>query len=159
MAAPCDGLVGRQRSDVSQTLIKPAAGYHAPEPGAELAIDGNAVRLPLAPGRFRDLGMAFVHQDPGLIASLSVVENLRIGNLARRRMAVDWDGAVEVRRLQCFTGEFSNLVDRAGRAGGRDTAAVAAPRTGDHHAWWMKLRLPYRSPPAPRPAAVGRADV
>ena len=80
------GLVGHNGSGKS-TLIKILAGYHAPEPGAELAIDGHPVRLPLAPGLFRTLGMAFVHQDPGLIASLSVVENLRIGNIAQRRLS------------------------------------------------------------------------
>ena len=75
------GLVGHNGSGKS-TLIKILGGYHAPEAGAELTIDGNPVRLPLAPGLFRSLGMAFVHQDPGLVASLSVVENLRDRALA-----------------------------------------------------------------------------
>jgi ribose transport system ATP-binding protein len=80
------GLVGHNGSGKS-TLIKILAGYHAPEPGGELEIGGQPLRLPLAPGQFRSLGMAFVHQDPGLIASLSVVENLRIGSIAQRRFA------------------------------------------------------------------------
>ena len=66
------GLVGHNGSGKS-TLIKILGGYHAPEPGAELIIDGRPVRLPLAAGLFRNLGMAFVHQDPGLVTSLSVV--------------------------------------------------------------------------------------
>jgi ribose transport system ATP-binding protein len=103
------GLVGHNGSGKS-TLIKILAGYHAPEPGAELAIDGNPVRLPLAPGRFRDLGMAFVHQDPGLIASLSVVENLRIGNLAQRRLApIAWRD--EVRHCEALLAEFGMSCD------------------------------------------------
>jgi ribose transport system ATP-binding protein len=103
------GLVGHNGSGKS-TLIKILAGYHAPEPGAELTIDGAPVRLPLAPGRFRDLGMAFVHQDPGLIASLSVVENLRIGNLAQRRLApIAWRD--EVRHCEALLAEFGMSCD------------------------------------------------
>jgi ribose transport system ATP-binding protein len=79
------GLVGHNGSGKS-TLIKILGGYHTPEPEAELIIDGKPVRLPLAPGLFRGLGMAFVHQDPGLVGSLSVVENLRIGAIAQQRL-------------------------------------------------------------------------
>jgi ribose transport system ATP-binding protein len=98
------GLVGHNGSGKS-TLIKILAGYHTPEPGGELEIDGRSVRLPLAPGQFRALGMAFVHQDPGLVASLSVVENLRIGSIARRRFShIAW--REEVRRCEELLREF-----------------------------------------------------
>jgi ribose transport system ATP-binding protein len=80
------GLLGENGSGKS-TLIRILAGYHAPDPGAELEIGGRRERLPLPPGRARELGIAFVHQDLGLIPDLSVVENLRIGELAARR---DW---------------------------------------------------------------------
>jgi ribose transport system ATP-binding protein len=103
------GLVGHNGSGKS-TFIKILAGYHAPEPGAELTIDGHAVRLPLAPGRFRSLGMAFVHQDPGLIASLSVVENLRVGAIARGRLSrIAWRD--EVRRCEELLAEFGVSCD------------------------------------------------
>ena len=103
------GLVGHNGSGKS-TLIKILAGYHAPEPGAELEFNGQPVRLPLAPGRFRSLGMAFVHQDPGLIASLSVVENLRIGNIAQGRLArIGWRD--EVRRCEELLAEFGMSCD------------------------------------------------
>ncbi|MGH7055826.1 MAG: sugar ABC transporter ATP-binding protein, partial [Stellaceae bacterium] len=94
------GLLGHNGSGKS-TLIKILAGFHAPEPGASLAINGRAVRLPLAPGEFRALGMAFVHQDPGLIGSLSVVENLRVGALAAGSLApIGWRAEHDhVRRL------------------------------------------------------------
>ena len=75
------GLLGHNGSGKS-TLIRILAGYHAPEPGGELALNGAAVRLPLRPGEFRQLGMAFVHQDPALLPALTVTENLRIGALA-----------------------------------------------------------------------------
>jgi ribose transport system ATP-binding protein len=103
------GLVGHNGSGKS-TLIKILAGFHAPEPGAELEIEGLAVRLPLAPGQFRSLGMAFVHQDPGLVASLSVVENLRIGDIARRRFApIAWRH--EIARCETLLTEFGMHID------------------------------------------------
>jgi ribose transport system ATP-binding protein len=103
------GLVGHNGSGKS-TLIKILAGYHAPEVGAELAIDGRTVRLPLAPGKFRALGMAFVHQDPGLIASLSVVENLRIGSIAQRRLSpIAWPD--EIRHCEALLSEFGLSCD------------------------------------------------
>jgi ribose transport system ATP-binding protein len=76
-AGEVHGLLGENGSGKS-TLIKVLAGYHEPDPGAELRLHGTPVRLPLRPGQFRELGMAFVHQDLGLVPSLSVVENLRV---------------------------------------------------------------------------------
>jgi ribose transport system ATP-binding protein len=103
------GLVGHNGSGKS-TLIKILGGYHAPQPGAELIIDGKQVRLPLAPGLFRGLGLAFVHQDPGLVASLSVVENLRIGAIAQQRLRpIRW--GEEVRRCEALLAEFGMAVD------------------------------------------------
>ena len=69
------GLLGENGSGKS-TLIKILAGYHAPDSG-ELHVGGHEVRLPLHPGQFRHLGLSFVHQDLGLMPTLSVVENLR----------------------------------------------------------------------------------
>ena len=84
------GLLGENGSGKS-TLIKILAGFHDPD-GGELLIDGEAVRLPLAPGQFRELGLSFVHQDLGLIESLSVLENLRMAELAssRSRFGISW---------------------------------------------------------------------
>ena len=54
--------------------------------------------------------MAFVHQDPGLIASLSVVENLRIGAIARGRLdRIAWRD--EVRRCEELLAEFGVSCD------------------------------------------------
>ena len=84
------GLLGENGSGKS-TLIKVLAGYHAPEPGAELEVNGRPVRLPLAPNQFRELGLCFVHQDLGLIGDLTVLENLRIGGLAASRsLRIRW---------------------------------------------------------------------
>jgi ribose transport system ATP-binding protein len=77
------GLLGENGSGKS-TLIKILAGFHAPDSGS-LRVRGADVRFPLPPGQFRKLGMEFVHQDLGLIPALSVVENVRLGDLSARR--------------------------------------------------------------------------
>jgi ribose transport system ATP-binding protein len=84
------GLLGENGSGKS-TLIKILAGFHEPD-GGELLIDGRPVRLPLHAGQFRELGMSFVHQDLGLVESLSVLENLRVAELAssRSRFGISW---------------------------------------------------------------------
>lgn len=75
------GLLGHNGSGKS-TLIKVLSGFHAPELGAAMALNGRTVNLPLAAGEFREQGIAFVHQDLGILESLSVVENLRLGKIA-----------------------------------------------------------------------------
>jgi ribose transport system ATP-binding protein len=103
------GLLGENGSGKS-TLIKILAGYHDPDPGGELRVNGAPVRLPLPPGRFRGLGMAFVHQDLGLVPDLSVVENLRVRVLVpggRRR--ISW--ARERRRARELFRDFDVDID------------------------------------------------
>lgn len=86
------GLLGQNGSGKS-TLIKVLAGFHAPEPGAQLHVGGTAVPLPLAAGAFRQHGISFVHQHLGLIPALTVLENMLIGQLAESRsMAIGWRG-------------------------------------------------------------------
>jgi ribose transport system ATP-binding protein len=84
------GLLGENGSGKS-TLIKILAGFHAPDAGV-LRIDGEEVRLPLATGQFRELGLSFVHQHLGLVESLSVLENLRVADIAssRSRFGISW---------------------------------------------------------------------
>jgi ribose transport system ATP-binding protein len=89
-AGEVHGLLGENGSGKS-TLIKVLAGYHAPDAGS-LSVYGEPVKLPLHPGQFRSLGMDFVHQDLGLIPSLSVIENLYVGELttARHGLHISW---------------------------------------------------------------------
>ncbi|MDT7787183.1 MAG: ribose transport system ATP-binding protein, partial [Pseudonocardiales bacterium] len=90
MPGEVHGLLGENGSGKS-TLIKVLAGFHTPDAG-HLQVRGQEVHLPLAPGQFRSLGMEFVHQDLGLIPTLSVLENLRLGALSTRRglRPIDW---------------------------------------------------------------------
>ncbi len=79
------GLVGENGSGKS-TLIKILAGFHEPDPGAEVLIRGQAVELPMDPVVSRELGLSFVHQDLALVPSLSVTENMTVGSLTDGRL-------------------------------------------------------------------------
>ncbi len=84
------GLLGQNGSGKS-TLIKVLSGYHAPDPGGSLSLFGQPVPLPLLPGQSKQLGIAFVHQNLGLVPSLSVLENLRVGAFAEGRgLLINW---------------------------------------------------------------------
>ncbi|MEU2349399.1 sugar ABC transporter ATP-binding protein [Modestobacter sp. NPDC049651] len=85
------GLLGENGCGKS-TLVKVLAGVNHPDPGGELLVDGQPVDLPLAPGQFRDLGLSFVHQDLGLARTLTVTENLMVGQTgaASSRRPINW---------------------------------------------------------------------
>ena len=70
-------LVGQNGSGKS-TLIKLLAGFHEPEAGTVVWVDGDEVALG-HPAASRHAGFRFVHQDLALVDSLSVVENLALG--------------------------------------------------------------------------------
>lgn len=84
------GLLGKNGSGKS-TLVKILAGFHIPDPGGTLEFNGQHVPLPLKPGDFRRLGMSFVHQNLGLVPSLTVLENLRFAHLTTSKNAtINW---------------------------------------------------------------------
>jgi ribose transport system ATP-binding protein len=93
------GLVGENGSGKS-TLVKVLSGYHAPDRGGSLTIDGESMDLPVRPAAMRKLGLSVVHQDLGLIDSFSVVENLRVGLFGVRRFsrAISWRRERELAR-------------------------------------------------------------
>src|SRR5690349_4490942 len=71
-------LLGQNGSGKS-TLIKILSGYHAPDPGGGIRIEGQ--ELPLqAPVQSYRLGCRFVQQDLGLVATLSVLDNMSLGS-------------------------------------------------------------------------------
>jgi ribose transport system ATP-binding protein len=85
------GLVGENGSGKS-TLVKILSGYHRPNAGGSLLIDGQPVALPVRPAQVRKLGLSVVHQDLGLIDSFSVLENMRVGLFGVQRFtrAIRW---------------------------------------------------------------------
>jgi ribose transport system ATP-binding protein len=111
MPGQVHGLLGENGSGKS-TLIKILAGFYSPEAGGEMEFNGREVKLPLQPGQFRDLGMSFVHQDLALVPSLTVVENLRVGELAaRKRWHISWN--VERRRAREVFHRYGVRIDPA----------------------------------------------
>jgi ribose transport system ATP-binding protein len=70
-------LVGQNGSGKS-TLIKILAGYHQPDPGAEVVMRGESVDIGnlSAPQRAH---LHVMHQDLGLVPTLSIMENLALG--------------------------------------------------------------------------------
>ena len=94
-AGEVHGLLGQNGSGKS-TLIKILSGYHEPELGARIEIFGQPVPASRGPGDFRKFGLAFVHQHLGLVPSLSVLENLRIGEFATEtRWNIKWSAERE----------------------------------------------------------------
>jgi ribose transport system ATP-binding protein len=90
LAGEVHGLLGKNGSGKS-TLVKVLAGFHAPDPGGRMEFNGEDVALPLRPGDFRRLGMSFVHQNLGLVPTLTVLENLRLSGLTSiSRSFINW---------------------------------------------------------------------
>ena len=84
------GLLGSNGSGKS-TLIKVLSGFHTPEPGADIRLYGDRLSLPVSGSDARARGLAFVHQNLGLIPSVSVAENLYIGDFAAQsNWALNW---------------------------------------------------------------------
>ncbi len=71
------GLIGQNGSGKS-TLIKLLSGFYVPDRG-EVSVDGHSLRLPANPKQLQEYGVSFVHQDLGLVPTLSVTENVRVG--------------------------------------------------------------------------------
>ena len=90
------GLVGANGSGKS-TLIKILGGYYAASPGATIRVAGASLESHSPAGSER-AGLRFVHQDLGLVAGQSTVENLGLGRGygSRRGLPVRWR---EQRRL------------------------------------------------------------
>lgn len=89
-AGEIHALLGENGAGKS-TLIKILAGIHAPDAGTVVGPSE-----PLRPGHALE-GIAFVHQDLGLVDTLRVEENVALGaGFARRGPLIDWR---ETRRL------------------------------------------------------------
>ncbi|MBU2957639.1 sugar ABC transporter ATP-binding protein [Paracoccus sp. 1_MG-2023] len=83
------GLLGQNGSGKS-TLIKVLAGFNSPDPGSKVTLWGETLPLPLDPRRIRAMGVAFVHQHLALIPSLSVADNMLVGDDRPRRTGIRW---------------------------------------------------------------------
>jgi ribose transport system ATP-binding protein len=95
-------LVGQNGSGKS-TLVKVLTGFHSPDPGGTVHVDGRRLRLPVQWQEAHDAGVAVVHQDFGLLDHLTVAENIGVGGFQRTRVLrrIDWPAqrAVAARAL------------------------------------------------------------
>jgi ribose transport system ATP-binding protein len=123
------GLLGKNGSGKS-TLVKILAGFHAPDPGGVMEFNGEPAALPLKPGDFRRLGMSFVHQNLGLVPSLTVLENLRLSALTTaKRGFINW--SAERRAARDALARFDVALDpdeRIDRLSAVDRALLAIVR-------------------------------
>jgi len=69
------------------TLIKTVAGVYEPDEG-EILVDGKPVRIPDTAAS-EALGIATIHQELNLVASLSIAENITLGHVPKRFGMVD----------------------------------------------------------------------
>jgi ribose transport system ATP-binding protein len=98
-AGEIHALIGQNGSGKS-TLIKIVSGYHAPDSG-RISMRGEQVPLPVKPGEAARLGLRFLHQDVGVVRTLTVLENLRVGRYQTTRFGgLSWrDERRAARRL------------------------------------------------------------
>lgn len=102
------GLLGPNGSGKS-TLIKILSGFYTADSDAELLIHGQRHQLPLDATAFRRLGFSFVHQDLGLIPSLSVLENLCLDEIVSPGWKIQWKPLT--RRARSLLDEFGLDMD------------------------------------------------
>jgi ribose transport system ATP-binding protein len=74
-----------QNGSGKSTLVKILSGFHVPDPGAEIVVNGAPLHIPVPPGMSREVGMEFVYQDLGLVPGMTVLENLTIQSRSATR--------------------------------------------------------------------------
>jgi ribose transport system ATP-binding protein len=121
-------LLGQNGSGKS-TLVKILAGYHHPDAG-----DGAVYESELSlgnPDAAKALGIRFVHQDLGLVDTLSTVENLALGRGydTRGGAFISWRAeAARARRAVEAIGYEFNVRLPVGRLAASERVAVAVAR-------------------------------
>jgi ribose transport system ATP-binding protein len=83
-AGEVHGLAGQNGSGKS-TLIKILTGVYTPDPGAQLRVDDQPIRLPVRWPEVHAAGVSVVHQDLGLLDQLTVAENICVGGFPTSR--------------------------------------------------------------------------
>lgn len=87
-------LVGENGSGKS-TLIKCLSGYHQPDPGSQISLGGSPAAHSGTPG-----ALAFVHQDIGIVPTITVAENIALGRgyVTAHGVHIRWKRQVEAAR-------------------------------------------------------------
>jgi ribose transport system ATP-binding protein len=100
-------LVGENGSGKS-TFIKCLSGYHVPDPGARIFVDGEEVVVPYGPAAARRNGLAFIHQDLGLVRTMSVLDNLALSRGYMTKFGMQIDRKAELRSARTMLAEFGH---------------------------------------------------
>ncbi len=130
MPGEIHGVVGQNGSGKS-TLAKIISGYHAPDHGAELLVDGQELRLPVRLADLHGAGVSIVYQDLGLLPHRNVVANVRVGAVRGTAVTrrVDWRKEARLAQESLtrlgFRGELSTAIEDLTPA---DRARVAIAR-------------------------------
>lgn len=123
-------LVGQNGSGKS-TLIKLISGVYKADHGGEVFVDGQRIGAPVQPATLHDQGLAFVHQDLGLVDDLTVRENVRVGRHATKgftRLIDKKRDAQAVRETFEFLGVDIDPDDKVMTLRPSDRVAVAVAR-------------------------------
>jgi ABC-type sugar transport system ATPase subunit len=123
-------LVGENGCGKS-TFIKCLAGYHQPSPGAEIRIAGELLPLPYTPHAALGYGLSFVHQNLGLVPTLSVAENLALSRAFKTGPGwrIDWRGERRAaREALALFGDHIHPNDKVGNLSQADKTLVAIAR-------------------------------
>ena len=143
-------LLGQNGSGKS-TLIKILAGYHSPDAGSAL-IDGMQMELG-SPAEAHHYGLRFIHQDLALIDSMSVADNLALGESYDKKFWLS--ERHERRRAQKVFAEYGIDIEvgrplgEVGAASQTMTAIVRALHHGDAARGILVLDEPTASLPEP----------
>ena len=122
------GILGQNGSGKS-TLVKILSGYYAPEGGGSCQIGGQAMALPVR--NPEQHGIAVIHQDLGLVESLSIMENMGIGLRYGQRSLSLCNWRKEARECSSLLAEFDlalNPNDRIADISPSERAIVALAR-------------------------------
>jgi ribose transport system ATP-binding protein len=89
MPGEVHALLGENGSGKS-TLIRILAGYHLPDPGGSVLVEGEP--LPLGSAQHsHDAGLRFVHQHLALVPEFNAVENMALDTGYTRPKFIDWN--------------------------------------------------------------------
>jgi ribose transport system ATP-binding protein len=132
-------LVGQNGCGKS-TLIKALAGYHQPDPGTMIELEGEEIHIHDTVGS-RAAGFRFVHQDLGLVNSLDTVENLALGRGFKTGFAgrIDWktERREAEQRIRALGYKF-DVRRPVGMLGAAERTGIAIARALDN---WQEARI------------------
>jgi ribose transport system ATP-binding protein len=86
-------LLGENGSGKS-TLIKILSGYHLPDAGGTVEIEGKPLEFQ-RPAVSHQMGLRFVHQHLALVREFNAVENMALDTGYTRPLAIDWRAQAE----------------------------------------------------------------